>query len=238
MKNTAELKAEAKEILRGKWGKAVVLNLIPTLLGVAVVIVIILSGLIGFYLHGSDGGMFSSVSEQQQTTTNSWGTNIVSSIISALFLSGISWTYLDLLRGVRDQIDPFKDAFRGFQGKFIGGVILLALLTSIFTTLWSLLLVIPGIVKHYSYSQSYFIYYDQIEQTGEKPKILDTITASRRLMDGHKGRLFWLDITFIGWYLLTIPTLGIAYLWVGPYVSATKAAFYNDLQNNLREESI
>jgi uncharacterized membrane protein len=112
-------------------------------------------------------------------------------------------------------------------------VILLALLTSIFTSLWTLLFIIPGIVKAYAYSQSYFIYYDQIQQTGEKPKVLDTITASRRLMDGHKGRLFWLDVTFIGWYLVTALTLGIAYLWLAPYISATKAAFYEDLQQNI-----
>lgn len=63
--------------------------------------------------------------------------------------------------------------------------------------------------------------------------MLDTITASRHLMIGHKGRLFWLDLTFIGWYLLTALTAGIAYLWVAPYISATKAAFYEDLQRNI-----
>ncbi|MGC3008487.1 hypothetical protein ACPTHZ_14645, partial [Enterococcus faecium] len=81
-------------------------------------------------------------------------------IISALFRSGISWTYLEILRGQKDQIEPFKDAFRGFKGLLIGGVISLAVLISIFTTLWGLQLVIPGIIKSYSYSQSYFIYYD------------------------------------------------------------------------------
>ena len=52
-------------------------------------------------------------------------------------------------------------------------------------------------------------------------------------MDGHKGRLFWLDLTFIGWYFLVALTLGIAYLWVAPYISATKAAFYEDLQAHI-----
>lgn len=112
---------------------------------------------------------------------------------------------------------------------FIGGIILLALLTAIFTTLWALLLVIPGIIKSYSYSQSYFIYYDIVTDTGEKPGVLDTITASRKLMDGYKGKLFWLDLTFIGWHILSMLTLGIGYLWLNPYISATKAAFYNEL---------
>ncbi len=62
---------------------------------------------------------------------------------------------------------------------------------------------------------------------------MDTITASRRLMKGQKGRLFWLDLSFIGWHILAILTIGIGYLWLNPYISATKAAFYEDLQNNL-----
>ncbi|MGO3115071.1 DUF975 family protein [Enterococcus pseudoavium] len=232
MKTTAELKAEAKATLQGKWGQAVVLNLIPTLLGLAVIFFVVLSGLIWFFIHGTGEEMLSSVSEYQQNNANGGGTSLVSAIISALFMSGISWTYLDLLRGERMHIEPLKDAFRGFQGVFIGGVILLALLTNIFASLWAILFVIPGIVKSYAYSQSYFIYYDQIQQTGEKPKALETITASRRLMDGHKGRLFWLDITFIGWHILSLITLGIGYLWLNPYIAATKAAFYEDLQAN------
>lgn len=233
MKTTAELKAETKAALKGQWGQAVILNLIPTLLTVAVMFFVVLSGVIWFFIHGSGGDMITSVADYHQNNASGGGTSLVTMIISALFMSGISWTYLDLLRGERTQIEPLKDAFRGFQGVFIGGVILLALLTNIFTTLWTFLFVIPGIVKAYAYSQSYFIYYDQIQQTGEKPKVLDTITASRRLMDGHKGRLFWLDLTFIGWYFLVALTLGIAYLWVAPYISATKAAFYEDLQAHI-----
>lgn len=232
MKTTGELKAEAKRILKGRWGKAITLNLIPTLLMLAVLFFVFLSGFIWVLIHGSGGDMFASASDFQQNNANSGGTSFVSSIVSALFMSGISWTYLDLLRGDKTEIVPFKDGFRGFQGIFLGGVILLALLTAIFTTLWAILFIIPGIVKAYAYSQSYFIYYDHIQQTGEKPKVLDTITASRRLMDGHKGRLFWLDITFIGWHLLALLTLGIGYLWLNPYMTATKAAFYQDLQNN------
>ena len=100
MKTTAELKAEAKDALRGKWGQAVILNLIPTLLTVAVMFFVVLSGLIWFFIHGSSDGVITSVSEYQQNNASGGGTSLVSSIISALFMSGISWTYLDLLRRV------------------------------------------------------------------------------------------------------------------------------------------
>lgn len=230
MKTTTELKLEAKDVLKGKWRQAVLLNLIPTLLTVSVLLFSVVSGMIWFTIHGTSDGIISAILEN---VVDDGRLSLVSSIIGALFLSGISWTYLDLIRGERSTIEPFRDAFRGFQGTFIGGVILLSLLFNIFTSLWMILFIIPGVVKAYAYSQCYFIYYDQIQQTGKKPKVLDTITASRHLMNGQKGRLLWLDVTFFGWYILTVVTFGIAYLWVAPYVSVTRAAFYEDLQKNI-----
>ncbi|MGN8981038.1 DUF975 family protein [Enterococcus villorum] len=231
MLSSKELKQQAKDSLKGRWGQAVLLNLIPTLIAIAIIMIIAIP--IALLLANS----YSDPSTTQDMANNmsngtSGGGGIFSGVISALFMSGISWTYLDILRGMKTQIVPFKDAFRGFSKLFIGGVILLAILIAIFTSLWALLLVIPGIIKSYSYSQSYFIYYDVVTETGEKPKVLDTITASRKLMNGYKGKLFWLDLSFIGWHLLALLTAGIGYLWLNPYITATKAAFYEQLPKN------
>lgn len=229
IKSTAELKAEAKASLKGEWKRAILLNAMPTIVRMIFLLVIVLPILL-LAMKTSVGDVWLHSFSTTNTNGNSHlGISFVGSIISALFMSGISWTYLDLIRGTKSKIDPLKDALRGFQSQFLGGVILLALVTSIFVSLWTLLLVIPGVVKAYAYSQSYFIYYDQFNQTNEKPKILETITASRQLMKGYKGKLFWLDLTFIGWHLLSIATFGLGYLWLNPYVSATKAAFYNHL---------
>lgn len=228
MKTSKELKMEAKAVLRGRWGQAVLLNLVPTLIAI-IFALIILVPVITLVFVTDGGSSTSTMADQASNSAASSGGGIISSVISALFMSGISWTYLDLLRGTRDRIAPFYDAFRAFNGLFLGGVILLAVVTAIFISLWTLLLIIPGIVKGYSYAQSYFIYYDHLNATGEKLKILDTITTSRRLMDGSKGRLFWLDLSFIGWHILATMTAGIGYLWLNPYISATKAAFYKDL---------
>ncbi|MFP3774620.1 DUF975 family protein [Enterococcus mundtii] len=226
MVSSGELKKQAKDSLKGRWGQAILLNLIPTLITIAIILILALpTALLIASMQDS-----SSIQEMVNgSSSSSSGGGIVSTIISALFMSGISWTYLEIIRGKRTTIEPFKDAFRGFSGVFFGGVLLLALVTTIFTTLWALLLVIPGIIKGYAYSQSYFIYYDVVTETGEKPKILDTITASRKLMDGYKGKLFWLDLSFIGWHILAIATVGIGYLWLNPYITATKAAFYEQL---------
>lgn len=230
MLSSKELKQQAKDSLKGRWGQAVLLNLIPTLITIALIIIVAIPTAILLYnFYSEPTNTQDMVDNFSGGSSGGGGGGIFSTILSALFMSGISWTYLDILRGTKTKIEPFKDAFRGFNGLFIGGVILLAILTTIFTSLWALLLVIPGIIKGYAYSQSYFIYYDVITETGEKPRVLDTITASRRLMNGYKGKLFWLDLSFIGWHILAALTVGIGYLWLNPYISATKAAFYEQL---------
>lgn len=233
MLSSKELKQQAKDSLKGRWGQAVLLNLVPTLITIALIMIIAIPTALLLAHTYNDSAAVQDMANNTNGGAASSGGGIVSGIISALFMSGISWTYLDILRGTKSTIEPFKDAFRGFTGLFLGGVILLAILISIFTTLWALLFVIPGIIKSYSYSQSYFIYYDVITETGEKPGVLNTITASRKLMDGYKGKLFWLDLSFIGWHILAMLTAGIGYLWLNPYITATKAAFYEQLPKNV-----
>ncbi|WP_165007629.1 MULTISPECIES: DUF975 family protein [unclassified Enterococcus] len=230
MVQRSELKQQAKDSLRGRWRQAILLNFLPTLIDIIVILFLAIPIILFITNHVND-----TILTQKATNFGSGGSSgggIISGIVNALFMSGISWTYLDVLRGCKTKIKPFKDAFRGFEGVFIGGIILLALLTTIFISLWGLLLIIPGIVKFYSYSQTYFIYYDKVTKTGKKLKVLDTITMSRRLMDGHKWQLFMLDLSFIGWHILAIVTLGIGYLWLNPYIAATKAAFYEALPKN------
>ena len=115
MQSSAELKRQAKESLKGRWGQAVLLNLIPTLIGI-VAILLIMIPIILFAIATYDGSANVSDAMASGSGSSGGGGGIISSIISALFMSGISWTYLDVLRGQKDQIEPFKDAFRGFKG--------------------------------------------------------------------------------------------------------------------------
>ena len=162
-------------------------------------------------------------------SSSSFMAPIMNLVISFLMI-GISFTFLDVVRKGKDQSMEFKDAFRVFNGIDFIPIFLIRILTYIFTALWSLLFVIPGIIKSYSYSQSYFIYKDLATHKDVRGMgATSFISESRDLMHGHKGRLFWLDVSFIGWYLLGFLTLGIGLLWINPYVTTTKAAFYNDL---------
>ncbi|MEK2534821.1 DUF975 family protein [Tetragenococcus halophilus] len=228
MKSNAELRAEARQMLKGRWKESVLMNLVPVLITFAIIAIITIPAILFLsqnfqaineptaYNSGSDGSSGSS-------------SGFISGLITTFFTVAMSWTFLDILRGKKEIIRPFRDVFRTFRAPYALAVLVIYLLTAIFQFLWTLLLVIPGIIKGYSYSQSYFIYYDTYEKTGETPRYLDSITASRHLMDGFKAKLFFLDLSFIGWHILSFLTLGIGYLWLMPYIYATKAAFYDNL---------
>ena len=114
----------------------------------------------------------------------------------------------------------FSDLFTGFTENF-GTSCVLYIVETIFTFLWSLLFVIPGIVKSYSYAMSQFIAQDNKEKdwnTCHKESI--------ELMNGHKMDLFLLDLSFIGWYLLGSLCFGIGVLFVLPYHYQARANFY------------
>ena len=91
--------------------------------------------------------------------------------------------------------------------------------------LWTLLFYIPGIVMSFAYAMTPYILEEHPEISG-----WDASTRSRAMMKGHKFDLFYLYLSFIGWFFLAILTAGIGLLWLSPYVDAAKAAFYNDLK--------
>ncbi|CCI82034.1 hypothetical protein FC41_GL000658 [Lactobacillus hominis DSM 23910 = CRBIP 24.179] len=68
-----------------------------------------------------------------------------------------------------------------------------------------------------------------LADAGQEITATQAISESRKVMDGHKGELFVLDLSFIGWWLLSILTLGIGFLWLIPYVRVTHANFYRQL---------
>lgn len=100
----------------------------------------------------------------------------------------------------------------------------LALLTGIYTFLWTLLFIIPGIIATYRYAMAPFIQAEHPEYSAS-----ESIAASKKMMSGHKWELFCLDLSFIGWALLCIFTLGIGNIFLNAYKSAAYAAFYREL---------
>ncbi|CAM3650396.1 DUF975 domain-containing protein [Cohnella lubricantis] len=121
-----------------------------------------------------------------------------------------------------------RAVFSGFE-RFVDAF-LLCLLMGIFTFLWTLLFIIPGIIAAFRYKMAYYILRDN-------PEIgpLEAISQSKQMMKGHKWRLFVLYLTFIGWYILGSIPLGIGLLWVVPYITTAEAHFYEDLRSRSAE---
>ena len=135
---------------------------------------------------------------------------------------GAAYVILKLAR-TGQKID-FKDLFRGFT-QDIGQNILLGLLSSLFVALWSLLLIVPGIMKAYSYSMIYYIKADHPEYDWRT-----CLHASQEMTYGHKMELFVLDLSFIGWYILGTLCLGVGTRWVIPYHETAKALVYEQIK--------
>lgn len=133
---------------------------------------------------------------------------------------GIAIVMLSVYRG--KDID-FGVLFEGFQD--YSRIFVTKLLQAIYTLLWSLLLVIPGIIKSYSYAMTDFILKDEPEMKNNA-----AIEKSMAMMENNKMKLFLLDLSFIGWALLAIVTFGIGFLFLQPYMQVSRAAFYEDLK--------
>ena len=115
----------------------------------------------------------------------------------------------------RDLFSQFHRFGQGFAQHFLRGL---------YTALWMLLFIIPGIIKAISYSMTPFIMAENPDMTAK-----DAINASKELMHGHKMDLFLLGLSFIGWSLLSILTLGIGSIFLNPYINAAYAAFYKKI---------
>ena len=133
---------------------------------------------------------------------------------------GICIFFTSVAKGEKADLGSVFGGFSNFGNACVTGII-----ESIFLLLWNLIPVV-GIIKAYSYSMTFFIQKDHPEMTKT-----EAITASRQMMKGHKWELFVLELSFIGWILLSCLTFGILLIvYVGPYMSATKAAYYEKLK--------
>lgn len=151
---------------------------------------------------------------------------VIGSVLVALPLAfGYAVLLLDILRGGEVNVGTLFVGFNDF-----GRIVLTKLLQAVYIFLWSLLLVIPGIIKMYSYAMTDFILKDE-------PLLANNaaIEKSMAMMDGNKIKLFLLDLSFIGWAILCIFTFGIGYFFLQPYRKASHAAFYEDLKSQYAE---
>ncbi len=221
MTSISDYRAKARQILQGRWNMVLVVTLVAALLG----------GLLTGSMGGSanlDTDVLQQLPDGVQRVlaiyllvAGSIGTvlGLVQFIVGGTVQLGYCKYLLKLHDGEEGEL---KDLFSEFD-RFGDGFIL-SLLTSIYIFLWTLLFIIPGIIAALKYAMAPFI---MAENPGMKPS--EAITASKEMMDGHKADLFTLDLSFIGWAILSALTLGIGSLWLNPYMNMSYAVFYRDL---------
>ncbi|MFJ8261118.1 DUF975 family protein [Rummeliibacillus sp. NPDC094406] len=209
----SEIKRESLQSLKGNWGLAVLLTFIMSILFYVLLFMISLLNLVltsGLYVWFN----------QDEITNVMVVLYLIIDISLIPLLIGVYWFYLSLVRENKPQISTVLSVYH--NGKTPIKLIVAYTLQKIFVILWSLLLIIPGIIKTIAYSQTFYILRDHPEYT-----ILEAISESRRRMNGFKWNYFLLQLSFIGWGILCLFSLGIGFLWLVPYVSTANATFYN-----------
>lgn len=148
---------------------------------------------------------------------------VVGFIIAGPLLVGQSIYLIDMIE-TNPEGKKIELIIEGFKKSFVNSFIAM-LLVGVFTFLWSLLFIIPGIIKFYAYAMTPYI-------IAEDPEIdaMSAIAKSQEMMRGHKMELFILQFSFIGWYLLAALTFGVGFIFLLPYVKTAEANFYVELR--------
>ena len=238
MKYASDFRSIARNALKGKWGIAVIAGLIASLLGA------IGSSGPELNLELNEGNFNASLQILGQDVISTNGgvefwpvfAGIATYIAIFVIITGIALFILGSIVEVGymkfnlDVVDRQKDAeigtmFGYFQ--FWKSAACARLLKGVYVLLWSLLFIIPGIIAGYSYAMTSYILAENPELTAG-----EAIERSKQMMSGNRWRLFCVQISFIGWEILSaLLTLGIGGLWITPYKQAATAAFYREISD-------
>ena len=208
MKQNFVLRNEAWNTLSGNWGNSVLIYFLISLL----------SGIIS----GTVAVLLPELSS-------------IANLATSIFLTyPLIYVFVVKLMSLVRENKPvaLNDFIDTFKVKYSRALPVMGL-TFVYIFLWTLLLIIPGIIKSYSYALTVYISEDNPELTPE-----ECINKSMEMMNGNKWKLFLLDLSFIGWVFLSILTLGIALLWFRPYLETARIYFYEDLKSSLETKAI
>ena len=234
MKFASDFRKQSRDALRGNWLVAIIAGIIASFFGATT----FGGGSVSVSSNNSGSGTvitpeLEAIFEELYTTEamivffTIFGTialiisilSLISILIGGAIGVGYSKFNIDLIEGRGAKLGTLFGSFKCFITALLARI-----LRSIFTALWTLLFVIPGIIAHFSYSMVNFVLADNPGMDA-----MEAIAESKRLMKGNKWRLFCLDLSFIGWAFLSILTLGIGFIWLVPYQEAAYAAFYRDI---------
>lgn len=218
-----DFRRKAREALNGRWPVAVGTGLVAALLGGT-----------GSSFNFSNSNWHENLSGDEFEVMMPFFVGMFTFLflyaLVTFFVGGaVTLGYCRFNKNMIGYTEPqFKDLFSRFD--IFWKAFCMRLLIIIFTFLWTLLLIIPGIIAGFSYAMTPYI-------LEENPNMgaYEAIMASKEMMRGNKWRLFCLDISFIGWAILCVFTCGIGLLWLIPYTSAATAAFYFEVSGKMKQ---
>ncbi|QBG46269.1 DUF975 family protein [Verrucomicrobia bacterium S94] len=213
--SNADLTAEARESLKGNWGMAVLGYVLYTAFSFSISFFIIAATFFVSVVAGLGGGDVKAAADLIGGVAQLFQFFVMPPVVIGFYAY-----YLGIAQEDAAHLELLFVGFKRFWKSL--GVYFFYIL---FIYLWMLLLIIPGFIKCFSYSQAFFIIADD-EDCGP----LEAIRRSREMMAGNKWKFFCLNLRFIGWGLLALLTFGIGYLWLVPYIQTSLAKFYEDVK--------
>ena len=236
MKKAEDFRSIARDTLAGKWKNAVLVGLVASILGAVDAVSLDLN------IDIDAGNAKASLELAGQPIFTTGGT--LNSDIGAFLAGGaiylmivaiIMWIALFVLGSIigvgyrkynLNLVDRQEAGFDNLFAYFLywKNAFKTKLLKTIYEILWTMLFIIPGIIASYSYAMTDYILAENPELTAK-----EAIEKSKDMMEGNRWRLFCLEISFIGWRILSVLTLGIGGLWLVPYMEASVAAFYREI---------
>ncbi|MEE1244378.1 MAG: DUF975 family protein [Acutalibacteraceae bacterium] len=231
MRSSSDLRFIARRALTGRWGVAIGSSIVASFLGG------IYSANINFNFNYSDNetagnsvfSWFSNLTGSQMVFLGAAGAFLLNMAlvfsIARLFIGsivGIGYARFNL--DLVDNVTEARFATLFSYMRFWKVAIITRIARTLYILLWTLLFIIPGIIASYNYALTDYILAENPELTTK-----EALELSKKMMYGHRFRLFCLEFSFIGWAFLCVLSLGIGLIWLLPYTEVAKAAFYRDV---------
>ena len=201
MESNQGYKNRALASLEGKWSKGIIASLI----------VLLIIGVVNQVITIPMGN----------NVTLSMGTSSIWALLCLPLEWGAAVYFLNLIRNEDLAYERLFDGYKDFVRIFLAGF-----LVTLCVAVGFILLIVPGIILNLMFSQTCFILKDDPQISAS-----DAMKKSAEVMKGHKLELFWLELSFIGWIILSVLTLGFGFLFLLPYMESTLAHYYEDLKS-------
>jgi uncharacterized membrane protein len=202
-----DYKNQAKQLMQGKYTNVIVIFIIISLIGGV------------FTAPTAANSMGAGVDAGGSFLSNIL--NLVTLVLSAAFAYGTAKMFIGVTRDENPDLQNIL--LSGFKENFVRNLICY-FLTTLYTVLWTLLFIIPGIIKAYAYSMNFYLLNKEPELDAQA-----AITKSKEYTKGYKADLFVLHLSYIGWYILSIFTFGILLLWVVPKVQTATMLYFDEI---------